>query len=283
MPLEAMTGFGTARKESPNGDISVDVKSLNNKYLDISIKTHQYSNELESLVKNNIKQLFDRGSFEVRIDINIESLSEYAINHSLLKKFLTTVNTAGINLTELSLNDIARVPGILDTKTNNSKLIKALKPVLKNALADLHVARIKEGKKIAKIFTSKLRTMHNILKKFEMFQSKAINYRKRVLRTKHSNLGLELTLEQFNQELDNLNIKHDFAEEIERITFHLDSLTKILSEKSSQGKKIDFLLQELFREANTLLVKVDKPELKNHAIDFKLIVEGLREQSQNLQ
>lgn len=283
MPLEAMTGFGTARKESPNGDISVDVKSLNNKYLDISIKTHQYSNELESLVKNNIKQLFDRGSFEVRIDINIENLSEYAINHSLLKKFLTTVNTAGINLTELSLNDIARVPGILDTKTNNSKLIKALKPVLKNALADLHVARIKEGKKIAKIFTSKLRTMHNILKKFEMFQSKAINYRKRVLRTKHSNLGLELTLEQFNQELDNLNIKHDFAEEIERITFHLDSLTKILSEKSSQGKKIDFLLQELFREANTLLVKVDKPELKNHAIDFKLIVEGLREQSQNLQ
>lgn len=283
MPLEAMTGFGTARKESPNGDISVDVKSLNNKYLDISIKTHQFSNELESLVKNNIKQLFDRGSFEVRIDINIENLSEYAINHSLLKKFLTTVNTAGINLTELSLNDIARVPGILDTKTNNSKLIKALKPVLKNALADLHVARIKEGKKIAKIFTSKLRTMHNILKKFEIFQSKAINYRKRVLRTKHSNLGLELTLEQFNQELDNLNIKHDFAEEIERITFHLDSLTKILSEKSSQGKKIDFLLQELFREANTLLVKVDKPELKNHAIDFKLIVEGLREQSQNLQ
>ena len=72
MPLEAMTGFGTARKESPNGDISVDVKSLNNKYLDISIKTHQFSNELESLVKNNIKQLFDRGSFEVRIDINIE-------------------------------------------------------------------------------------------------------------------------------------------------------------------------------------------------------------------
>ena len=125
--------------------------------------------------------------------------------------------------------------------------------------------------------------MHNILKKFQMFQSKAINYRKRLLRTKHSNLGLELTLEQFNQELDNLNIKHDFAEEIERIAFHLDSLTKILSDKSSQGKKIDFLLQELFREANTLLVKVDKPELKNHAIDFKLIVEGLREQSQNLQ
>jgi uncharacterized protein (TIGR00255 family) len=283
MPLEAMTGFGTARKESPNGDISVDVKSLNNKYLDISIKTHQYSNELESLVKNNIKQLFDRGSFEVRIDINIENLSDYAINHSLLKKFLTTANTAGINLKELSLNDIARVPGILDTKTNNSKLIKALKPVLKHALADLHVARIKEGKKITKIFISKLRKMHNILKKFELFQSKAINYRKRVLKTKHSNLGLELTLEQFNQELDNLNIKHDFAEEIERISFHLDSLTNILTDKSSQGKKIDFLLQELFREANTLLVKVDKPELKNHAIDFKLIVEGLREQSQNLQ
>ena len=283
MPLEAMTGFGTARRESPKGEISVDVKSLNNKYLDISIKTYQYSNELEFLVKNSIKKLFIRGSFEVRIDINFENLSEYEINHSLLKKFLTTVNNAGISLKELSLNDIARVPGILDTKTNNSKLITALRPVLKSALADLQTARKKEGVKIAKIFTSKLDKMQSMLKKFEAFQSKAISYRKRVLKTKHSNLGLELSLEQFNQELDALNIKHDFAEEIERITFHLDSLTKILEEKSAQGKKIDFLLQELFREANTLLVKVDKPELKNHAIDFKLIVEGLREQSQNLQ
>lgn len=283
MPLEAMTGFGAARRESPKGEISVDVKSLNNKYLDIAIKTHQYSNELEFLVKNSIKQLFIRGSFEVRIDINFENLSEYEINHSLLKKFLMTVNNAGISLQELSLNDIARVPGILDTKTNNSKLITALRPVLKSALADLQSARKKEGAKIAKIFTSKLNKMQSMLKKFETFQSKAKSYRKRVLKTKHSNLGLELSLEQFNQELDALNIKHDFAEEIERITFHLDSLTKILEEKSIQGKKIDFLLQELFREANTLLVKVDKPELKNHAIDFKLIIEGLREQSQNLQ
>lgn len=194
-----------------------------------------------------------------------------------------TANNAGISLKELSLNDIARVPGILDTKTNNSKLITALRPVLKSALADLQTARKKEGVKIAKIFTSKLNKMQSMLKKFEAFQSKAISYRKRVLKTKHSNLGLELSPEQFNQELDALNIKHDFAEEIERITFHLDSLTKILGEKPAQGKKIDFLLQELFREANTLLVKVDKPELKNHAIDFKLIVEGLREQSQNLQ
>ena len=283
MPLEAMTGFGAARRESPKGEVSVDVKSLNNKYLDISIKTYQYSNELEFLVKNSIKKLFIRGSFEVRIDINFENLSEYEINHSLLKKFLTTVNNAGISLKELSLNDIARVPGILDTKTNNSKLITALRPVLKSALADLQTARKKEGVKIAKIFTSKLNKMQSMLKKFEAFQSKAISYRKRVLKTKHSNLGLELSPEQFNQELDALNIKHDFAEEIERITFHLDSLTKILGEKPTQGKKIDFLLQELFREANTLLVKVDKPELKNHAIDFKLIVEGLREQSQNLQ
>ena len=283
MPLEAMTGFGAARRESPKGEVSVDVKSLNNKYLDISIKTHQYSNELEFLVKNSIKQLFIRGSFEVRIDINFENLSEYEINHSLLKKFLMTANNAGISLKELSLNDIARVPGILDTKTNNSKLITALRPVLKSALADLQTARKKEGVKIAKIFTSKLDKMQSMLKKFEAFQSKAISYRKRVLKTKHSNLGLELSPEQFNQELDALNIKHDFAEEIERITFHLDSLTKILGEKPAQGKKIDFLLQELFREANTLLVKVDKPELKNHAIDFKLIVEGLREQSQNLQ
>ncbi|MEK9650267.1 MAG: DUF1732 domain-containing protein [Gammaproteobacteria bacterium] len=283
MPLEAMTGFGSARKASPNGDISIDIKSLNNKYLDISIKTLQYSHELESLVKTSIKNLFVRGSFEVRIDVDFEDISDYSVNQRQLKKILTSIAGAGISIKELSLSDIARVPGILDSKLNKNKLINTLKPILKRALVDLLESRKKEGKKITKVFISKLNTLKAMTKKFEIFHRKATGFRERLLKAKHKNLGLKLSLEQFNQELDSLNIKHDFAEEIERINFHLDSLTKVLKEKSSQGKKIDFLLQELFREANTLLVKVDNPDLKNSAIDFKLIVEGLREQSQNLQ
>ena len=283
MPLEAMTGFGSARSVSSKGEISVDIKSLNNKYLDVLIKSQTQLSEIDILVKNMIKQEFIRGSFEVRIEINHESALDFMVNHVLLKKLLGTLNESGFNFQQPSLQDIARIPGILVTKANQDKIIYALKPVLKKALIDLSRSRKSEGQKIQKIFDLKLTKIFSIMKKFAAFQKQAPAYRKKMLKTKHALLGLDQSSDQFNQELDMLNIKHDFAEEVERISFHLDSIGKALKTNASEGKKIDFLLQELFREANTLVVKVDNPILKNEAIDLKLIIEGLREQSQNLQ
>ena len=89
--------------------------------------------------------------------------------------------------------------------------------------------------------------------------------------------------EKLIQEVALLAIKHDVAEEIERINFHLESLSKELSLKNCSGKKIDFILQELFRETSTLSVKLDHPQYKQLALDMKLSVEEMREQAQNIE
>tara|TARA_B100000401_G_scaffold329667_1_gene229278 strand:+ start:805 stop:1092 length:288 start_codon:yes stop_codon:yes gene_type:complete len=88
---------------------------------------------------------------------------------------------------------------------------------------------------------------------------------------------------RLEQEIAILALKHDVNEEIDRIFFHLESLQKELNKKLCSGKKIDFILQELFREANTLSVKLDDPNLKNNAIDMKLFIEEMREQTQNVE
>ena len=85
------------------------------------------------------------------------------------------------------------------------------------------------------------------------------------------------------QEVTLLALKYDVSEEIDRISFHLESLKKELNKKLCSGKKIDFVLQELFREANTLAVKLDDPKLKNNALDMKLYIEEMREQTQNVE
>ena len=94
---------------------------------------------------------------------------------------------------------------------------------------------------------------------------------------------IKLNDEEISSELSNIALKHDISEELERIKFHLDSLRKLFKTKKAHGKKMDFILQELFREVNTLSVKLHKPDLKDLALTMKLKVEELREQAQNLE
>ena len=104
-----------------------------------------------------------------------------------------------------------------------------------------------------------------------------------LLGSKVKQLKLELDADKLSQEAAMLILKYDVAEELERIIFHIESMKKELSLKKTKGKKVDFILQELFRETNTLAVKIDRPSLKGMALDMKLAVEEMREQAQNLE
>ena len=100
---------------------------------------------------------------------------------------------------------------------------------------------------------------------------------------KVASLTKDLDETRINQEITLLALKHDVAEELDRIIFHTKSLNQELNKRGCSGKKIDFILQELFREANTLSVKLDDPKIKNLALDTKLLIEEMREQIQNVE
>ena len=158
-----------------------------------------------------------------------------------------------------------------------------LKKTFKAALNELLENRKTEGEKINKTFISKISKIQNNLAKISKSNPKLTKLRAETLNKKVKMLCDNLDKDRLEQEVAMLVLKHDVAEEIERIDFHLSSLMKELSIKNGSGKKIDFILQELFRETSTLSVKIDHPGYKQIALDMKLSVEEMREQAQNIE
>jgi uncharacterized protein (TIGR00255 family) len=144
-------------------------------------------------------------------------------------------------------------------------------------------ARKKEGNKIKKVLIKKINSLEVSILKISKVNKVSQKKRLKVFKLKIANLIKDLDETRVNQEIALLALKHDVSEELDRIIFHTKSMNQELKKQSCSGKKIDFILQELFREANTLSVKLDDPNSKNLALDAKLLVEEMREQIQNVE
>ena len=188
-----------------------------------------------------------------------------------------------IDTSNIRLSDIKDIPGIIKSEQKTLVNQNLLKKTFKAALNELLENRKAEGEKINKTFISKISKIQNNLAKISKSNPKLTKLRAETLNKKVKMLCDNLDKDRLEQEVAMLVLKHDVAEEIERIDFHLSSLTKELSIKNGSGKKIDFILQELFRETSTLSVKIDHPAYKQIALDMKLSVEEMREQAQNIE
>ena len=162
----------------------------------------------------------------------------------------------------------------------NNNLIKK---VFNDAIKKFLTSRNIEGKKIKEVLLKKLKQIKSANTKIKKQNINNLKKRSKLYKAKALDLMENLDEGRLEQEVAILALKHDVNEEIDRIFFHLESLQKELNKNLCSGKKIDFILQELFREANTLSVKLDDPNLKNNAIDMKLFIEEMREQTQNVE
>jgi len=188
-----------------------------------------------------------------------------------------------INTDNINFSDIKDMPGIVQSENKISIDQKLIKKVFIESLNQLLSSRLSEGSKIKKIFLSKISNIEKSTSKLSKLNKDLTKKRSDNLRRKIQNLTKSLDSSRLEQEVAILVLKHDVAEEIERINFHSVSLRKELSSSKSSGKKIDFILQELFRETSTLSVKLDEPKYKQIALDMKLSVEEMREQAQNIE
>jgi uncharacterized protein (TIGR00255 family) len=187
------------------------------------------------------------------------------------------------NSKDLTFGDIKDVPGIINTHNHSQISSTILKNVFKAALSKLIATKNDEGMKIQKIFDSKIKKINKNNQLISKGSKAIIKRRNERLRSKINDHISNINEERLEQEISLLLLKHDVAEEQERISFHLNALNKELNLTNSRGKKIDFILQELFRETSTLSVKLDDPAHKSRALDMKLLVEEMREQAQNVE
>ena len=280
----SMTGFGHSRHINKETEIYCEIKSVNHRFLDISIKPNDISSELDLFIRDAISKKVKRGTLDIRLKLKFPSSNSYTINNESLRNLGKSID--GVKLLEikkLTFSDIKDIPGIIKTEQKIQVNQNLIKKVFKDAFKTFLLNRAAEGEKINKLFLSKLNKINKCISKLESSNKKLLKIRSESLKKKVQNICETVDNDRLAQEVALLALKHDVAEEIERINFHTSSLRKELVSRSGSGKKIDFILQELFRETSTLSVKLDIPKYKQIALDMKLIVEEMREQAQNIE
>ena len=282
--ISSMTGFGSSKQIQKETEVYCDIKSVNHRFLDVSIKPNDIGNEFDVLIREEVSKKIKRGSVDIRFKLKFPSSNTYTINNESIKNLFNSINLIkSIDTSDIRLSDIKDIPGIIKSEQKILVNQNLLKKTFKAALNELLENRKTEGEKINKTFISKISKIQNNLTKISKSNPKLTKLRAETLNKKVKMLCDNLDKDRLEQEVAMLVLKHDVAEEIERIDFHLSSLTKELSIKNGSGKKIDFILQELFRETSTLSVKIDHPGYKQIALDMKLSVEEMREQAQNIE
>ena len=278
-----MTGFGQSKYIEKGTEVLVEIKSVNHRFLEVNLKSSEIKNKDEEYFKKTISKKLKRGKIDIHIRVNASNNGSILINRKLLAELKKVIKNESLISNELSLRDIKDLPGILKiTKSSNSK-IQILKKVFNEALADFLESRIEEGNKIHKILINKINTIQSKQIKVSKLCKRDLSKKIKLYKKRVKDILEKYDANRLDQEITHLAMKADVSEELERIEFHIQSIRKELNNKNSSGKKIDFILQELFRESNTLTVKLDEPKTKSIALEVKVLVEEMREQIQNIE
>tara|TARA_B100001540_G_scaffold193805_1_gene170813 strand:- start:1532 stop:2380 length:849 start_codon:yes stop_codon:yes gene_type:complete len=281
--ISSMTGFGLSKSVKGNSEISIEIKGVNHRFLEISIKPNDLGNELEKFIRNAISKSIQRGKIEIRISLKTRPNIDYSIDDALLKKLIKTLRQNEELGDKINFNDVKDVPGIFNSEIAHQLNKNKIKSEFNIALKDFISSRNKEGIKIKNAFKKKISKSKALTKKILDANDKNLKRKIKLFKSKVAKLTKEFDSSRINQEITILALKQDVSEELDRIFFHITSLEKEIIKRECSGKKIDFILQEFFREANTLAVKLDNPAQINLAIDIKLLIEEMREQTQNVE
>mgnify|MGYP001498423261 FL=1 len=281
--IKSMTGFGRAILKNNKEEIIVELKSVNHRFLEINFKSSEAEYKVEEYVKNKISTKVKRGKVDASIKINTTNEINFSFNKKALSNIKNFIKNENLVSNELSLRDIKEIPGLLNVTRSSNRGSQNLKKTFNKALNDFLDSRIDEGKKIKNSLKDKINKINIKQKQISNLCKKDLEKKIKRYKARVNELTKNLDNQRLEQEITHLALKLDVSEEIDRIQFHLTSIKKEIDAKKSSGKKIDFILQELFRESNTLTVKLDDSKTKNLALEIKVLVEEIREQIQNIE
>ena len=293
MKLKSMTGFGRAEVSNDQYRLSVEVKSVNSRFLDLSIKMPKKFNALEANIRNTVKEYISRG--KVDLFITYESFSEKGkalrLDLPLAKEYLesmrTLVNALGVE-DNVKVTNLAALPDVLvlsEESEDDEALWESLKPSLVGALERFSETRVMEGENLQKDLLGKLAEMEAIVNRIdERSPEIAAAYEAR-LRAKVSELleGTGIDEARIVQEVTIYSDKICTDEERVRLHSHIKNMRTKLQNGGLVGRELDFVAQEMNREANTTLSKANDLIVSEDAIGLKTLIEKIREQIQNLE
>ncbi len=292
--MKSMTGYGKGMVAGDDFSVSVDLKTVNNRFLDIHLRVGSELVSVEPSIKKRITSRLSRGRVDVTVSMERVAQVAYELNRPLiagyvnaLKQLQQDFNIAG----ELDINVIARIPGALQPARNgiDERMIAALEQAVDQALDELEKMREQEGEALKNELRERVRKIEALVPVIESSAAGLADaYRQRLQKRIGELLNrggqiVEVDPSRLAQEVAYLADRSDVSEEMVRLRSHLSQFQEALDAPGETGKMLDFLLQELNREANTTLSKSTDLVIKEAGLAIKAEVEKLREQVQNVE
>ena len=287
--IYSMTGFASAAAELETSSLTLELRSVNSRYLDLQLRMPDELRAQEPALREAIASQMSRGKVECRINLaSRQSLQEPArLNPDMVKQLAlwsTQVRNVLTEARELSVADVLRWNGVLESPTLSAETLQTtLRTLLQKALQDFASARQREGEKLKTFLLERVTQIESLRFAVAPRVPAAIAAYEAKLRTRlFEALGSEDD-ERVRQEITLYASKIDVDEELSRLHTHLTEVQRVLEKGGAVGKRLDFLMQELHREANTLGSKSVDAEVSRSAMEMKILIEQMREQVQNIE
>ena len=289
-----MTGYGRGTESSDTFKINVELKTVNNRFLDINLRLPGELQSLENDIKRAIGGKLSRGRVEVNIQYERDNAVNYELNRPLITGYLSALKELRDEFSlegSPDINVIARLPNVMTPAKEDidGTFTDAVMRAIDTALADLGVMRGSEGEMLADELSQRLSAIEDRLGPIES-EAAGIGDEYRLRLNKRiadmlskSDSQIEIDQGRLAQEVAYLSDRADISEEIARLKAHLGHFREIMQQEKEVGKRLDFLTQELNREANTIASKTGNMTVKENALAIKSEIEKIREQVQNIE
>jgi uncharacterized protein (TIGR00255 family) len=291
--IHSMTGYAAASAESPRGTLAIELRSVNARFLDVQLRVAEELRALEPMLRERIAARVTRGKVDCRVffiegsvPAGSQRLSAAAL--ASLKTLADEARTAFPDAADMRIADVLRWPGVVAEAPADERATRvAAESLCRRALDELLAARAREGAKLAQVVSERVAAMRRRLEEVAPLLPQSLAaYQAKLAERLREAIGSALGSagdDRVRAELAVFAAKVDVDEELERLRAHLAEVERTLERGGASGKRLDFIAQELNREANTLASKAASQAISDCALELKLLIEQMREQVQNIE
>ena len=285
----SMTGYASQEYNTCGDILLLELRSVNHRYLELLIKPDDNLRNFESTIRQQIQAKLGRGKVDCRISLVRNNALQAApvLNHSVLQQIAESAKTAAQyfpHTQPVNMLEILRMPGVLQTEPLDTDTLEHdLKIALDAALDDLIAAKAREGEKLKSIILQRLILIEQLVAKVKPMMPTLVKQYQEKLTLKLAEASASQDEERIRQEIVLFAQRIDVDEELSRLDSHISEVKRILNDKAAAGKRLDFLMQEMNREANTLGSKSVAIETTQISMELKVLIEQMREQIQNIE
>ncbi len=285
----SMTAFAQTKEDAECGEITCELRTVNHRYLEVNPRLPEELRQFEPTIRELIAKTIKRGRVDctMRFSPQFADVQELGVNHALVESLVSLaadVQQRGRNVEPIRVVDILRWPGVIKTpEIDREQLQKIVVDVVSRAIRGVAAARSREGAKLSDLVLERLKAARALVQRAtQLLPGIKQAYRQR-LEERLAEVREQLDPNRLEQEIVLFLQKTDVAEELDRLEIHLDEVQSVLSKPQLIGRRLDFLMQELNREANTLGAKSVDTATTQVSVELKVLIEQMREQVQNIE